>query len=144
MKVLRYWSALLLAAAAALLLALGVPSKAALAGAGFAFLGAAVTRTVDLARERRVEAAEAEASRRRDLDETRRVAYMALAARGTERYELAATIVNALAHHGPLVDPDVAMGHIVAVVNQGAQDIGQSEAWLRGHIERISAELGPS
>lgn len=89
MKFLRYWSAALLAVAAALLLALGNPSSAALAGAGFAFLGAALTRTVDLVRESRVEAAKAAASRRRDLDETRRVAYMALAARETERYELA-------------------------------------------------------
>ena len=81
MEFLRYWSAVLLAVASALLLVLGMPSKAALAGAGFAFLGAAVTRTVDLARESRVEATETEASRRRDLDETRRVAYMALALR---------------------------------------------------------------
>jgi hypothetical protein len=141
MKLLRYWSAVLLAVASALLLVLGMPSKAALAGAGFAFLGAAVTRTVDLARESRVEATEAEASRRRDLDETRRVAYMALAFRGTERYELTATIVNALAHHGSLVDPDIAMRHVIAIVNRDSEDTSQSEAWLRGHIDRISAEL---
>jgi len=141
MKVLRYWSAVLLAVASVLLLVLGIPSKAALAGAGFAFLGAAVTRTVDLARESRVEAAEAETSRRRDLDETRRVAYMALAVRETERYELTATIVNALAHHGSLVDPDIAMRHVIAIVNRDSEDTSQSEAWLRGHIDRVSAEL---
>jgi hypothetical protein len=122
----------LLAGTAALLLALGIPSKAALAGAGFAFLGAAVTRIVDLARESWTEPAEAEVSRQRDLDETRRVAYMALAARAAERYELTATIVNALAHHGSLVDPDIAMRHVIAIVNQGSEDTSQSEAWLAG------------
>jgi hypothetical protein len=75
------------------------------------------------------------------LDETRRVAYMALALRGTERYELTATIVNALAHHGSLVDPDTAMRHVIAIVNRDSEDTSQSEAWLRGHIDRISAEL---
>jgi hypothetical protein len=39
MKFLSYWSAVLLAVASALLMVLGMPSKAALAGAGFAFLG---------------------------------------------------------------------------------------------------------
>jgi hypothetical protein len=85
MKARRYWSAVLLVLAAVLLLVLGGPSKAALAGAGFAFLGAAVTRTVDLAKESRTGAAEASGRRRRDLDETRRLAYMALAAQETDR-----------------------------------------------------------
>ena len=93
---LRYWSAGPLAVAAVVLLLLGGPSKAAGVGAGFAFLGAAVTRSIDLAREHRTEAAQADASRRLDLDETRRVAYMALAPdKKTGRYVLAATIVNA-------------------------------------------------
>jgi hypothetical protein len=60
LQVLRsYWSAVLLGLAAVLLLALGVPSKAAMAGASFAFIGAAVTRPVDLARECQAEAARA-------------------------------------------------------------------------------------
>jgi anti-sigma factor RsiW len=50
----------------------------ALAGAGFAFIGAAVTRAIDLAKERRAEAAQARADHRRDLDETSRLAYAAL------------------------------------------------------------------
>jgi hypothetical protein len=65
-----YWSAVLLGLAAVVLLVLGAPAKAALAGAGFALAGAAVTRAIDLAKERRAEAAQADANRRRDLDET--------------------------------------------------------------------------
>ncbi len=139
LQVLRgYLSALLLGLAAVLLLALGAPSKAALAGAGFALLGASVTRAIDLARERRAEAALADASRRRDLDETRRLAYAALLSPGVSRDPvLVATIVNALAHHGLAVDPDLAAEHI-----QNAQIAGESRGWLRDQIDRITAELG--
>jgi hypothetical protein len=122
------------------LLLLGGPSKAAVAGAGSAFLGAAVTRSIDLARERQTEAAQEDANRRLDLDETRRVAYMALAARKTGRYELAATIVNALAHHQSAIDADEAMRHVTAIVN-GDAEAAVSEQWLRGQIERITTEL---
>jgi hypothetical protein len=138
-----YWSAALLGLAAVVLLVLGAPAKAALAGAGFAFVGAAVTRGIDLAKERRAEAAQADASRRRDLDETRRVAYMALHAGSRSRApELVATIVNALAHHGLAVDPDIAAGHIQNLVNDMPVNRGASERWLQGQIDRITAELG--
>jgi hypothetical protein len=80
-----YWSAALLGLAAVVLLVVGAPAKAALAGAGFAFIGAALTRGVDLAKERRAAAAQADADRRRDLDETRRVAYIALHAGARSR-----------------------------------------------------------
>ncbi len=75
--------------------------------------------------------------------ETRPGPNMALAARGTERYELAATIVNALAHHQSAVDPDVAMRHVTAIVANGSGDTSQSGAWLGGHIDRITTELNP-
>ncbi len=75
--------------------------------------------------------------------ETRPGPNMALAARGTERYELAATIVNALAHHQSAVDPDVAMRHVTAIVAKGSGDTSQSGAWLGGHIDRITTELNP-
>jgi hypothetical protein len=75
-----YWSAAILALAAVVLLILGAPTQAALAGAGFAFFGAALTRGIDVGRERRTAAAETQASRRRDLDETRRLTYAALLA----------------------------------------------------------------
>jgi hypothetical protein len=138
----RYLSAVLLGLAAILLLAIGAPSKTALAGAGFAFIGAAVTRGIDLARERRAEAAQAEASRRRDLDETRRVAYMALYAADSRAPELVATLVNALAHHQSAVDPKLAAVHVATIVNGGPGDPRQSVLWLQGHIDRITAELG--
>src|SRR5260370_826686 len=87
--------------------------RTAAAGAGFALRGASVTRDIDLARERGAEAALADASRRRDLDETRRLAYAALLSPGVSRDPvLVATIVNALAHHGLAVDPDLAAAHI--------------------------------
>ena len=143
-QVLRgYSSAVLLGLAAVLLLALGAPSKAALAGAGFALLGASVTRAIDLARERRAEAALADASRRRDLDETRRLAYAALLSPGVSRDPvLVATIVNALAHHQSAVDPKLAAVHVATIVNGGPGDPRQSVQWLQVQIDRITVELG--
>lgn len=132
-----YWSAALLGLAAVALLALGAPAKAALAGAGFAFIGAAVTRAIDLAKERNAESAQAQADRRRDLDETRRLAYMAIAVKASGAHaELVATLVNALAHHGSGLDPQVAAEHIQNL------DRSDSERWLREQIDRITAELG--
>jgi hypothetical protein len=93
---------------------------------------------VDLAMERGGAAAQADADRRRDLDETRRLAYAALLAPGVSRDPvLVATIVNALAHHGLAVDPDIAAEHV-----QNAQSTGESRGWLRDQIDRITAELG--
>ena len=116
-------------------------------GAGSALAGAAATRFIDLGRERRAgaaqkraEAAQKDASSRRDLDETRRLAYMALAGRGTRNYDLAATIANALAHHQQAADPGEAMRHLVTIANGGAGDSG-SAAWLLRHIERITDAL---
>lgn len=143
-KARRYGFAALLAVTAAVLLVFGHTSKAALAGAGFAFLGAAVTRAVDIAREHRAEAAKARTSRQQDLDETRRIAYMALASRETDRYEVAATVVNALAHHGLAIDPYEAMRNVLTLVAGGPGDVGESERWLRGLIARITSELDPA
>ena len=71
----RFASAATLFVVALVCLGFGDPSKEALAGAGFAILGAALLRTVEAFREHR----DAEASRRdrrlKDLDETRRHAY---------------------------------------------------------------------
>lgn len=146
LSTLRYhWSAVPLALVAVVLLVLSAvmsaPASTALVGAGSALAGAAATRIIDLARERRAEAAQAEASHLRDLDETRRIAYMALACRETERYELVATIVNALAHHGSAINPDDAMKYVVTIVKGGPGDVGESLTWLRDEIGRITAEL---
>ena len=134
----RYWSALLLGLAAVVLLAIGAPSKAAVAAAGFAFLGAAVTRVIDLARERQAETTRADADRKRDLDETRRLLHAALDAGPVAHREpmLIATLVNALAYHGLGIDPVLANGHI--------HNLGEAESrrWVQGLIARINDELG--
>jgi hypothetical protein len=132
----------LLAAVALAFLIAGRPSKDAVIAAGFALAGAAATRAIDVAHERRRDVAEADANRHRDLDETRRLLYMALVlgrARQHQGAELVATITNALAHHQSAVAGDEAVAHVTAVVRG---DVGvESERWLEAQIERISQEL---
>jgi hypothetical protein len=99
MRLSAYWSVLLLAVFAVGFLVAGAPVTKE-AAAGFALAGAAITRMVDVAQERRRDKAAAQERRRVDLDETRRVAYMALIAGDTGYYELVATVANQLAHHG--------------------------------------------
>lgn len=73
-----------------------------------------------------------------DLDETRRLLYMALLRQRTEKYELAGTLVNALAHHQHAGDPDEIAVHVVNVIEtRDVQDI----VWARMQIDRITAEL---
>jgi hypothetical protein len=136
-----YWSAAVLGLAAIAFLIFGAPSKTAVAGAGFAVLGAALVRGVDIAKERRASAAQAAADRRRDLDETRRVAYIALHASHSRAPDLAATIVNALAHHGLGLDPAEAARHIQNLVSDMPIDRDRSQRWLQEQIDRINAEL---
>lgn len=82
-----------------------------------------------------------DAQKARDLDETRRLLYSALAASRTKRYELAGTIVNALAHHGAGVDPALAMQHVLDLVeNEGAWH-SDDGAWAREQIEKITELL---
>jgi hypothetical protein len=94
---------------------------------------------IDIAKERREEAAEEELGRRRDLDETRRLAYMALVGGTTEHPELVATIANALAHHGSGADPDEVAANVAAVIR--GEDNGESRRWLLAQVELITAEL---
>jgi hypothetical protein len=140
----NHWSAVPLGLAAVVLLVLSAvlsaPTSTALVGAGSALAGVAAARIIDLEREHRAQVAQSEMSHQRDLDETRRIAYMALACRETERYELVATIVNALAHHGSAVDPEQAMRHLITII-RGDPDMDSSLAWLRGEISRLTIEL---
>lgn len=130
-----YWTFVLLGIAAIVLLLVGAPTKAALAGAGFAFVGAAVTRFIDIASERKAATVRANDARLADLDETRRLAYMALLAQTSgARAAIDATLVNALAHHGLGVDPDEAARYVQSL------DQDQSRRWLEGQISRITAE----
>ena len=137
-----YLAPALLAVVALAFLIVGSPSKDAVVGAGFALAGAAAARAIDVAHERRRDAAEAEANRRRDLDETRRLLYMALVVGRAKQHqgaELAATIANALVHHRSAVAVDEALGHVAAVVRG---DIGgESERWLEVQIQQITLEL---
>jgi hypothetical protein len=143
-SVLRgYLSAALLGVAAVVLLVVGTPAKAALAGAGFALFGAAITRGIDLARERRAAAGQAMADRRRDLDETRRLAYALLVKAPTGQRDpmLTATVLNALMHHGLDVEWDPAVDYL-SLIDDGAPPHHESSQWLMAQIERITAELG--
>jgi hypothetical protein len=133
-----YWSAVVLAIPAAGLLAGGTAvsgtAAAAMVGAGAALAGAVGTRVVGLAEQ-------AKAGRQRDLDETRRVAYMALLANRAQAPELVATIVNALAHHGLGADPGEAASHLINLVGMSINR-PESERWLQEQIDEINRKLG--
>jgi hypothetical protein len=56
-------------------------------------------------------------ARRKDLDETRRLLYMAKAASRTDKYELVGTLVNALKHHQGSSEPaEVIMDRLIRIV----------------------------
>lgn len=135
-----YWPAVVLAGAAVVLLIAGAPIRAALAGAGFALACAALTRVFDIAAQRRAEAAQAQASRLRDLDETRRLADAILNARRSRDGALIATLAGAPACHGLAADSGVAAEHVASVLNAPGL-APESEQWLRQQIDRITAEL---
>lgn len=78
-----------------------------------------------------------ESTKARDLDETRRLLYMAMYAGKTKRYELVGTLVNALAHHGAGVDPTESGPEILAVVDADDADT----SWLREKVQEITAIL---
>lgn len=89
-----------------------------------------------------------------DFDETRRLLYMALLVNRTKRFNLAATLVNALAHHHLTTDVSVAqiIEHVVnatrGIDNATEPDREENEArdaslaWVQHQIDRITAELG--
>lgn len=56
----------------------------------------------------------------RDLDETRRLLYMAMAASVTDRYELVGTLTNSLKHHvGLSVETSTLFDRLVSLANVG-------------------------
>ncbi len=144
-QIRHYWPGAFFVLVSALLFALSAAypaERSALVGAGSALAGAAFTRVADLARERRAEQATANASRQRDLDEARRVAYMALLCRETDHYEVAATTINALVHHGAAVDFSEALEQVTAAVKSGrSRKAKAGRAWLQAQIDRITVEL---
>jgi hypothetical protein len=85
---------------------------------------------------------QAEEGRKRDLDETRRLAYMALMSKGTRNYELAATIANALVHHQQTAEVGDALTHLTVLANGGPGNTDESEEWLNDQVWEITSELG--
>lgn len=134
-----YWSVVVFGALAAGFLVVAGDSltKEAAAAAGFAFAGAAVARAVDVVHERRRGAAEEDARRRTDLDETRRLLYMVVMIRGAASPELRATVVNALAHHGLGVRASETAAHLTAIANGDVE----SEQWLQAWVDEITRRL---
>jgi hypothetical protein len=80
------------------------------------------------------------------LDETRRLLYMALLCSRTERYELAGTLVNALAHHCPdREDPEWSRELIADRVIGVIEDANEADpAWLNRQIQRLTEALDGS
>ena len=77
------------------------------------------------------------------LDETRRLLYMALLRPRTKRYELAGTLVNALAHHHPDRDDpewsrELIADRVISVIEDAAE---ASPAWIWHQIQRLTEEL---
>jgi hypothetical protein len=136
------WGGLLLALAAVWFLTLGTPMKDETDDAvALAFTGAAVTRIVDVASERRKDRAAAAERRARDLDETRRLLYAVLALPGAPQHGLmVASAANALAHHGTGVPIDEAVTNLTAVANGGTASQA-SECWIRDRIVEITRQL---
>lgn len=74
----------------------------------------------------------------RDLDETRRLLYMVLAAPRTPHHDLAGTIVNALRHHqGMALDATAILDRTVRAL-QGDMAAVQ---WVQDQIEVITGRL---
>ena len=69
----------------------------------------------------------------RDLDETRRLLYVVLYAPMTANPEIVGSLVNALAHYGVGVDPEVSAPAIIARIDGGSGD------WLRRQIDAVTA-----
>ena len=61
--------------------------------------------------------------------------------RQTPGAERIGTVVNVLAHHQSAVNADQVAVHVAAVI-PGDPEV-ESERWLQGQINRITAGLGP-
>lgn len=75
----------------------------------------------------------------RDLDETRRLAYMALVDVDDKRDRtLAGTLVNALVHHQRAATDAEALDNVAALLNNRHDP--DARQWLLEHVKRINAE----
>jgi hypothetical protein len=77
--------------------------------------------------------------RAKDLDETRRLCYMALVySRANGRHELAGTLINSLLHHQRVDEPrDVVIERVLGAINGDADGL----EWLESQRDRINQEL---
>ena len=73
-----------------------------------------------------------------DLDETRRLLYIALLRNKTEKHVLVGTLTNALAHHQDVGDPDFIAAALLSVTER---DAPEGITWVKLQIDRITAEL---
>jgi hypothetical protein len=81
-------------------------------------------------------------TQRRDLDETRRLCYMALMVKRTGRYELGGTLAHSLIHHiGVDLDPGEVMDRIVRIVN--GDGTAADTQWLGDTAGELTVSLGP-
>lgn len=80
--------------------------------------------------------------RHQDADETRRLLYMALIAPRCKRYNLAGTLINALAHHrgDAAIASDALMERVMTIIEGTGDD--DDEAWIREQIQRCTDALG--
>ena len=94
-----------------------------------------------------------DAQKMRDLDETRRLLYVALFTRqaidrGSEpvglskHAELAGTITNALAHHSAKIEPAISGPHIGALLTSPDGPQPEAVAWAEAQIAKITELLG--
>lgn len=81
----------------------------------------------------------------KDLDETRRLLYMALCVRRTSKYELAGTIVNALLHHSDLIydliEGDVDPKDVVDLVISAIQGDQAACGWVWETINLATSRM---
>jgi len=75
----------------------------------------------------------------RDLDETRRLAFMLLAGVSDKDRVLAGTLVNALVHHQNAATADEAIAKVRALLDNPQDE--EARAWMLGHVSRITREL---
>ena len=86
------------------------------------------------------------AGKENDLDETRRLLYMALLASKTKKYNLAGTLVNALRHHSQLtgvaMDDASLEDNVVMLINdEDETGLLKLKTWARDLIAEISLTL---
>jgi hypothetical protein len=77
-------------------------------------------------------------TRHKDLDETRRLLYMALLVTRIAQYELAGTLVHALVHHQQVAEP---VEQVIEQVLAGIDGEPHAQQWLQTQIDRVTDEL---